>query len=150
MRLHIAKEGDSIQSLSAKFGVATERILAANPQLGEAASLTRGMKVKIPTGPVYMTSAAEAAQAVPAPQAEPAATPVAPSAAENVAANVPAAGANDMPPLSGLSPTTPGYAPESFATEDYATKREESTPQPAVVAAAAAEASAVETLAAEL
>ena len=89
MRLHIAKDGDTIQVLSEKYGVAADRILAANAQLGAAEPLTRGIKVKIPTGPVYMTSAAEAAQAGPAPQAgpvtqaEPVANAVAPSAAEN-------------------------------------------------------------------
>ncbi len=146
MKLHIAKDGDSLPTLAARYGVATERILAANPQLEDSAALTRGMKVKIPTGPVYMTSAAEAAQTITETQDEqnaqpiaPAvASPVAPFSAENASANVPAAGANGVPPLSGLEPTTPGIAPESFAAEAYTAKREEeSAPQPVAASAVA-------------
>jgi len=119
MKLHIAKDGDSIDALSKKYGVASERIRAANPQLSDAEPLTRGMKVKIPTGPVYMTSA-EAAQPAPAVEGEAndaaneaAAEPVqavAPSAAANATASVPEAEAvNDV--LTSALPTAAESVP---------------------------------------
>ncbi|WP_309120390.1 hypothetical protein [Paenibacillus sp.] len=65
MKLHIAKDGDSINALSEKYGVARERILAANPQLGGTEALARGAKVKIPTGPVFMSASGGARQPEP-------------------------------------------------------------------------------------
>lgn len=54
MKLHIGKEGDTVISLSDKYGVEPERILEANPQLSGTTAIERGMKVKIPSGPVSM------------------------------------------------------------------------------------------------
>jgi hypothetical protein len=70
MKLHMAKDGDTILTLSEKYEMEPERILAANPQIEESELLTRGTKVKIPSGPITMQQAkAPAAQAAPVPQA---------------------------------------------------------------------------------
>jgi len=57
MKLHIAREGDTIISLSDKYGVSPDRILELNPQIAETGIVERGAKVRIPSGPVSMLNA---------------------------------------------------------------------------------------------
>lgn len=58
MKLHIAKEGDSIAALSEKYQIEPEQIVAANPQLAGGQTITRGMKVKIPSQAIAMRNEA--------------------------------------------------------------------------------------------
>jgi len=88
LRLHIARDGDTISALSQQYGVAPERIRSANPQLTAEGTLAKGTKVKIPTGPVAMKTA---------------------PAAELAAAR------SEEAAFAGLAPTAPPRAPESFA-----------------------------------
>jgi hypothetical protein len=87
MKLHMAKEGDTIHTLSEKYEIELERILAANPHIEDSESLTRGTKVKIPSGPVSMQQAKEQA-----------------TQEEKVL-------------LAGLQPTSAGVKPESLYNE---------------------------------
>ena len=88
MRLHIAKDGDTIFALSRQYGVEPERIRAANPQLAAEGTLAKGAKVKIPTGPVAMKTAPAAELA---------------------------AGRSEENAFASLAATAPPRAPESFA-----------------------------------
>lgn len=61
MKLHISKEGDTLYSLSDKYGVEPERILEANSHLTGSGAIARGMKIRIPSGPVSMQQHGSAA-----------------------------------------------------------------------------------------
>jgi len=91
MKLHIAKAGDTISALAVRYGIEPERILAANPGLADADALTKGAKVKIPSGSVAMIAArTEAAAAAPGPEDG---ASVAPAAYAELPASVPDAAA---------------------------------------------------------
>ncbi|MCI3923645.1 LysM peptidoglycan-binding domain-containing protein [Paenibacillus sp. TRM 82003] len=112
MKLHIAKEGDTLVSLSEKYEVEAERIQAANPQLEGVDELTRGTKVKIPSQPVTMRSETRA-EAPAAQNVAPAAQNVAPTA-QNVAPaaqNVPPAAQNVAPAAQNVAPAAQNVAP---------------------------------------
>lgn len=56
MKIHIVKKGDTLYELSKKYGVPLEKIIEANPQLADPNQLSIGMKVKIPSQPVTVTT----------------------------------------------------------------------------------------------
>ncbi|KAH7622737.1 hypothetical protein Ndes2526B_g03576 [Nannochloris sp. 'desiccata'] len=47
-QLYTVKEGDSAYSVATTFAVVTEELLAANPEIGDGASLTVGEQIRIP------------------------------------------------------------------------------------------------------
>lgn len=62
MKIHIVKEGDTLYSLSEKYNVDLEKIVAANPEIIEPSRVEPGKKVKIPKGPVSPKAAVTAPQ----------------------------------------------------------------------------------------
>lgn len=52
MKIHIVKEGDNLYSLSQRYSVELEKIVAANPHILDPMRVEPGQKVKVPTGPV--------------------------------------------------------------------------------------------------
>ncbi|WP_340004606.1 LysM peptidoglycan-binding domain-containing protein [Paenibacillus sp. FSL K6-0276] len=59
MKIHIVKQGDSLYSLSQKYGVPLQKIIEANPQISNPNVLAVGEKVKIPTAPVSVPENSE-------------------------------------------------------------------------------------------
>lgn len=49
MKIHIVKKGDSLYSLSKKYDVSLEELIAMNPQLKDPNQLDVGMKIKVPS-----------------------------------------------------------------------------------------------------
>lgn len=49
MKIHIVKKGDTLYSLSKKYGVSLDQLIAMNPQLVDPNQLSVGMKVKVPS-----------------------------------------------------------------------------------------------------
>lgn len=49
MKIHIVKQGDTLYSLSKKYGVTVEEMIKLNPQLKDPNKLDVGMKVKVPS-----------------------------------------------------------------------------------------------------
>ncbi|MFP4979329.1 LysM peptidoglycan-binding domain-containing protein [Paenibacillus sp. CN-4] len=52
MKIHMVKEGESLYTISQKYGVPLEKIVEANPQIADPNKLNIGDKVKIPSSPV--------------------------------------------------------------------------------------------------
>ncbi|OAB46648.1 LysM peptidoglycan-binding domain-containing protein [Paenibacillus glacialis] len=52
MKIHMVKKGDSLYTLSKKYGMSLEKLIEANPQLNDPNKLNIGEKVKIPTEPM--------------------------------------------------------------------------------------------------
>lgn len=52
MKIHMVKEGESLYTISKKYGVPLEKIVEANPQIADPNKLNIGDKVKIPSSPV--------------------------------------------------------------------------------------------------
>ncbi|WP_028543597.1 LysM peptidoglycan-binding domain-containing protein [Paenibacillus taiwanensis] len=49
MKIHIVKKGESLYSLSQKYGVSLDTLISMNPQLSDPNKLDVGMKVKVPS-----------------------------------------------------------------------------------------------------
>ncbi|MDN4593904.1 LysM peptidoglycan-binding domain-containing protein [Polycladomyces subterraneus] len=52
MKIHIVQSGETLNDLSARYGVSIDKLNELNPQLSDGNGLTPGTKVKIPTGRV--------------------------------------------------------------------------------------------------
>lgn len=59
MKIHIVKQGDSLYSISQKYGVPLQTIIEANPQISNPNVLAIGEKVKIPKAPVSVPDNSE-------------------------------------------------------------------------------------------
>lgn len=56
MKIHVTRAGDTLWGLAQKYNVPAERLKEANPELGEYDLLRPGLKVRVPTGKVPVTS----------------------------------------------------------------------------------------------
>lgn len=59
MKIHIVKQGDSLYSISQKYGVPLQTVIEANPQISNPNVLAIGEKVKIPKAPVSVPDNSE-------------------------------------------------------------------------------------------
>ncbi|WP_124727107.1 LysM peptidoglycan-binding domain-containing protein [Staphylospora marina] len=63
MKIHVTRAGDTLWGLAQKYNVPAERLKEANPELGEFDQLRPGLKVRVPTGKVPVTSPGSAEDA---------------------------------------------------------------------------------------
>lgn len=56
MKIHIVQPGETLESLSARYGVSVAKLRELNPQLTQEGGLTPGTKVKMPTGRVKVNT----------------------------------------------------------------------------------------------
>ncbi|GGG20196.1 LysM peptidoglycan-binding domain-containing protein [Paenibacillus abyssi] len=52
MKIHIVKKGESLYSISQKYGVALEEVVKLNPGIANPDEIDVGMKIKLPSSPV--------------------------------------------------------------------------------------------------
>jgi murein DD-endopeptidase MepM/ murein hydrolase activator NlpD len=57
MKIHIVRPGDTLWGLAQKYNTPIERLREANPALGETEELSPGLKIRVPTGRIPITSA---------------------------------------------------------------------------------------------
>lgn len=56
MKIHIVQSGETLNDLSARYGVSIAKLNELNPQLSDGDGLTPGTKVKMPTGRVKVNT----------------------------------------------------------------------------------------------
>jgi len=56
MKIHIVQSGETLEDLSARYGVSAAKLKEFNPQLSDGDKLTPGTKVKMPTGRVKVNT----------------------------------------------------------------------------------------------
>jgi morphogenetic protein associated with SpoVID len=66
VKIHIVKPGDTLDAIAQKYGIALDKLIAANPQLEDPDRLTPGMKIRIPVQPAAVAPA-DGAGPTPAP-----------------------------------------------------------------------------------
>jgi LysM repeat protein len=65
MKIHVVRSGETIWDLAQKYNTPVERLVEANPGIGGRESLDAGMKIRIPTGKVALSSRWEKTEAEP-------------------------------------------------------------------------------------